>query len=371
MPSGQKLIAESVGIEIESERFVDGVDRIATSGWNRVHDGSIESEARFTFIDGKSVKINSDIQFSNTNNYIAGREFVSPIEETELEDFKARIFGLTNELAELGEPEESYRAGLHIHVSMSYNLRILKSIIRLGRWLEDVFFYIGTNGYTFRGMKINNSAYCRPITDVGPQVVRYHETSRVCQCYNINDMVKSKTTREFWYMYGGLDPTNSLPRYIPMRYSWLNLYSLLVHGSLEFRVFNKTLNPFIIFAEIDLCKAFCEIALKSSLDFFKENDMNYENSIYNRRPKESVINTFNTFAEIAVLPRSSYDILLDIIQRAPEIVLERKYVYTHLRESSQLFNSNNKWKYVPEFILDKDSIEPGVVQDLRTIRGER
>jgi hypothetical protein len=371
MGTGQKLLGESVGIEFESERFVDGVDKQRTSGWQRVHDGSIEADARFALIDGRTIRVTSDLPLLNTNQYVYGREFVTPIEETETDEFKAKVFGLTDELSDLGEPAESYRAGLHIHVSLAYNLRILKSILRLGRWLEDVFFYIGTNTYVFRGMKLNNSAYCRPITDVGPQVVRFYDTSRMVQCYNINDMLKAKTSREFWYMYGGLDPTGSLPRYIPMRYSWLNLYSLLVHGSLEFRVFNKTLNPFFIFAEVDFCKAFCEVAIKSSLDFFKENDMNFDNSIYKARPKNAIMDTFSTFAQLSGLSRSAYGILANIIERAPEVSLDRRLVFTHLRENTSLFQTSNKWNYTPTAITDTESILPGTVTDLRTTRGER
>jgi hypothetical protein len=189
--------------------------------------------------------------------------------------------------------------------------------------LEQVFFYLGGMGYTNRGI-YNDFAYCRPITKTGPIVTA--TSNGQGQCFVLDDLYNSKSVREFFYKYGGMtvgNPPGS--KYVPIRYHWITLYPLLTYGTVEYRIFNKTMNPNYLYTIVK----FCQLVSNEMLSGTKELP---ENSIFSPHDKGSVIRTLTSFINKFELDLNECEIktLISIIERTPDIKLKQEYIYTHL-----------------------------------------
>ncbi len=363
------LLGETCGIEFETENITSFQLNKLKDMWNVTHDASIESDA-YMLNNGMILK-NNNFRNIPTRRVIVGTEIVSNILNSGSEDFKQTIIELTNIIQEAGEPAEGLRSGIHFHFSLpNPNLRILKSILRLGRYFETLFFTIGCMGYEFRGLK-NDSIYCRPITFEGPPCV-VGSDGRNYQCYNIKDALKAKNIDEFWEIFGDLK--NHSGRYNPIRYSWLNIYPLApwgdYRGTLEFRIFNKTLNPLFIYAAAILCKKFLELALISSYDTLKENSLTRINSIFDKEiKKENIKEHLFTLANMVDMDKDVVQILLNIIDQSEIPYLNSYYVFTHIRPNRYEPYWNRSTFYKPQPIIDRQIRSPQYV-DIHILRGE-
>ena len=370
----------TIGLEFEAETVTSSTMNNALGGsgvFKQTHDASIEADVTRNRT-GIYIKMPRELDKNDGGRQknVIGTEIITIPFDTESNNILLHLKELTRALMQYGEPEQSYRAGIHVHVNMSYNLKILKSIIKLGCYLEDVFFYIGTQGYTFRGMKVNDNSYCRPITKWGPQVVKVGRKN--FQVFNVEDLLKAETMLEFWWRYGSLyvsgeerQGRDNYQRYAPQRYTWLNLYSLLVHSTLEFRVFNKTLSPFRINSEIKFCQSFCEFAMKQGFS----SEINLPdlpiNSVYDRRPKDEVLETFEQFCDLTAFPSEDRAILAKIIMSAPNVEFPNEYVWTHLEHERKWWGSSESDNtYLPEHSIPVDEIKTPDIIDIHALRGE-
>lgn len=359
-------LISTVGIEFECEKISSGnLAKVLGGNFRLTHDASIETDASLR-ANGMFIFSTPNSSFIPTSNKVTmGTEIITVPFDTESKDLLSELKMLTSQLVQLGEPEKSLRAGIHIHINMSYNLNILKRILELGMYLEDVFFLLATQGYVFRGMKVNESAYCRPITSFGPQCVSTrHGTSQV---FNAEDLLASTSTEDFWRRYGDTN-VESAPqqRYTPQRYTWLNFYSLLAHGTVEFRTFNKTLSPFKIMAEVEFCQRFCEYAIRTG--FSEQVERLPIHSVYDNRTREDIIETFEEFCKNISLSETSHKILLNILYNSPLVNLPQSYIWTHLERVRHGWWLEDSYK--PRKI-SIDEVHEAQVIDIHTLRGER
>lgn len=322
-------LLNSVGIELEVEDIIRETFpqlKFKTFNLNLHSDASCESNRYYILTQKKQVfpvfSANSLLgRYINRNR--VGFEIVTNIVNTENRDeFKKDLKKLTEKLIELGESQESYRGSIHIHVNCPVNLDVLKKIIEIGGYLEKFFFSIGGMGYKFRGLE-NDSTYCRPITKYGPPVINTEKG--LCQVYTTKNLLESETIDEFFNQYGDL-PNQINNNYFPVRYTWLNLSPIYLdnRGSLEFRIFNKTLNHNLIYAAVEFCKLFVKVAV---LEAFKPTLNFYENSVYNYLSKEEIIQTFRNVLEIA---GSFPEEILELEKIINPITLDEKYYFSHL-----------------------------------------
>lgn len=216
-------------------------------------------------------------------------------------------------------------------------------------------------GYKFRGEK-NDAIYCRPILKYGPPCVRGMEGYN--QILNVNDLLKSDTILEFWYKYGDIASRDR--RYHPVRYHWINLLPMYPNassykGTLEFRVFNKTLNPIYISAIIQLCRYFTQLCLKSNLIQLDFNPIIDEN-----QSPELAIRLFDEFSSTVNIDEKVYKIIHKLLTSVTHrINLKEGYVFSHKRDDNPFFQS----RYQPE-IISKDIIRYPKYVDIHTLRGE-
>ncbi len=320
----QRIAGQSFGFEFEfasiTRKQIQLSRRLAQLNFTDAHDASIETPISrlgdFNLTESPK-EIKRRLQRGHT-----GAELVSPVftEQNPLDIFKL----VTNWAATKGETPENERCGIHYHISLTYDISTLRKIVSLASHLEDVFFYVGGMGYEFRGQS-NDSIFCRPTTKKGPICVKQGRWVR--PTFNLNDLINARTTSAFWTRYGDTERLGGI-RYVPVRYHWYNLYSLHSQGSLEFRIFNSTLNPHYMYAALELCKAFSNYVMKEKLSKIRRLRIN---SVYDNRSKEEIINTLKLFADEVGLDAMVLILLEDIINQTPEIRLNNEYVLTHLR----------------------------------------
>lgn len=338
--------------------------------WRYQHDASCETDKNR--IDLGLVVGKSEIPLAKKNNIVVGAELVSDIFNSDDENFFYDISAVCRKLEELGEPRESERSGIHYHISLpDSGLRILKSLLRLGRYFEPLFFYAGGMGYKFRG-ESNDSIYCRPITGDGPPYVPIMDGNTFSPCFNIPDLLKAKTTREFWTKFGDIRHHDF--RYNPIRYMWLNLYPLYPGesykgGTVEFRVFNKTLNPFFIYATFFLCRKFVELALTAGFRDLKELNLLKENSIYDSS-KSSALDLLDVFTNITGLDKKFHDIISCMIKTTPTISLREGLILSHLLHRIRRYYWNEDMYRDEVKKVTKSNCRKPEYTDIHVLRGE-
>lgn len=357
---------ETIGIEFECDNLCsDEINRWRQNNpeWRTTRDASVETDVT-NFGPVNITKYANNTYLPERSKRTIGTEILSPI----LDSNKcfSDILKLTTYLEEAGESSESERSSIHFHISLSSpSLKVLKTIIRLGRHFETLFFYLGGMGYKFRGVS-NDSIYCRPITSYGPSCVPYR--GEYAQCFNLPDLIKiPEDVESFWAIYG--DSYNHTDKYSPVRYTWLNLlpmfsYSQTFKGTLEFRIFNKSLNPFYIYSAMYICKKFCQLALSMGYSDFKNLDMLKTLSIY-ENGKGLALNLLDKFHELADISEIM-DVARKIVVATPDINLPGTYVHTHKQISGRYWEVSN---YTPK-IIPKKEIKKPIYVDIHVLRGE-
>ena len=331
------ILAETIGFELECENIYSRRLGKLPNGFRSTGDASVESDA--LMIKGIPVVLHGESKALKFSAGVLGTEIISSVIDTN-KNYLGVLKELCNTLRSLGESEQSKRAGMHVHISFINNLRILKSALEVGAWLEDVFFLLGGLGYEFRGIE-NDSTYCRPITAFGPPVVEDGD-DYLYPCFVLDEVLASNTMDEFRTRLGDLRNLHG-NRYIPIRYMWLNFYNIYSSQcTIEFRTWNKTLDPMAMYMAIEVSKAFAQFAISRA--YGKSLPLPV-NSIYDRRSKGEIIETFLSFATEIGLSSHVVSIAMDLLEKTPVsgLALPKEYTYTHLRFHRQGRKDPRHW----------------------------
>lgn len=337
-------ILERIGFEYESSTVIRGsLPRELREWYKEDHDASIETPVRRAI--GGNI-FTYPTRTIRTEECVMGSEFVSkPLKIGELPKAIKLLIGYLNSE---GECQEAQRCGIHFHISMAYNTHILKNLVTLGRNMEQVFYYVGGMGQEFRGVH-NDFTYCRPITKFGPSVVPCG--GGFSQVYNSEDLLNSSDTETFFDRYGGMNELNPPGKYHPARYGWMTLYPLLTKNTVEFRVFNHTMEAIYLIAASELCRKLCEISF-TTLPKLEEN------SIYDEHSKGRVIDTLIKFSSLSGLEDRYLKTLITIIELTPDMEVENKYFHTHLRNSTfTSFNNYSPKKITADAIFNPKFVD--------------
>jgi len=356
---GNYPLIDTIGIEFESLYTHENTP--PTHGvkefLNNSHDASIQTDMH-NLLGGRVFGNINNKEFKgmmlNRNMVTVGNELVTvPIHDKVI--LQKVVKRITNNLFEAGETTKGPREALHIHVCFPFNLEILKRILNVSLVLENFFFNIGCLGYEFRGLK-NNSIYCRPFSEFGPPVILNNSIPR--QVLNVDNLLEAQTIESFWNLYGniGMGGNN---RYHPARYFYVNLYSLLLHDTLEFRVFNKTLDSNRILALVELCQGICKIVLD-------EHKYNFicslgKRSIFTITDINTNLNVLNALDSVLNFSDNTLKILKDIIIYSPPFKLESAYVYTHVKKflehGNRVLDSRHSSPDLSEFTILETKVE--------------
>jgi hypothetical protein len=227
-------------------------------------------------------------------------------------------------------------------------------------WTESLLFHLGGMGYKFRGAD-NNSAYCRPLTLYGPPIVSTNIGN--VQMTNIEALLEAPTLKSFWNRFGGINILSLPKRYTPQRYMAVNLASIFFHKTLEFRMFNTTLNKDYILAIANLCKELTLFTMSNSK--FPDE----ENSVYSVCDRRVNHNILTKICELIELDNTTEATLREIIERSPVPKLDGVYVLSHLEDRSVHFDNydiSGVQQYYPQI---GDFIRPGIV-DIHTMEND-
>lgn len=315
---------DTIGMEFETcsrlptEFYKD--ERIA-SYFRGTHDASIETpivllKHNLHMIDNGNL---SPI-FKNMERGIAGSELVST--PLTFDEMVKAVSYLTKRLSKFGARDEEERAGIHIHCAYPISYKILVDTIKLGLAFESLIFHLGGLGYQFRGLS-NNSIFCRPFSAFGPPIV----TSRggqYIQLLDIEELLKASDMETFWKLFGGIAVRNPPSRYHPSRYFFINPFSALLHSTLEFRVFNTTLNIEYILACMRFCQEFTLMCVSG------KNPFDFVSSVYN--PSMSSQELLDNFCSHTRMEPEWRKILFKILEKTPFPEISKKYIFTHLRD---------------------------------------
>lgn len=224
----------------------------------------------------------------------------------------------------------SKRCATHVHVGTSNNLSVLKSALRLGLYFEDLIYAMSGMGYEFRGGE-NNSIYARPLAH-GPFI---SSGRNYYQIGNPEVSLEANSIAEFFYPYH-FNLMGPIEKYVPARYFSINLYSVLQHGTIEFRTWNQSLNARYINAIIEFCQAFTEMA---NLGDNKEiNSLSTDQDVFRWRGKEVYQRKLNEFIYLTEQSKCTHEVsdearetLTELIDINPPYYIGEKEVKTHSR----------------------------------------
>ena len=191
--------------------------------WRFTYDGSIQAEKK-----ENGERVPADKPYKT--------EMVSPI--CTYEDIPT-IQEMVRQLRHKGAFSNN-SCGIHIHVdASSFDARTLRNLANIFFSKEDLLF---------AALKVDPArwAYCSPTDE------------RFIQELNRKRPQTMRAFQKIWY--GGEDGSNL--HYHQSRYHALNLHSVFSHGTVEFRLFNSTVeHAGKIKADIQLCLAICAQAL--------------------------------------------------------------------------------------------------------------
>lgn len=315
-------LVETAGLEIEycnlkiQNNFPREIERI----FSYTHDASVETSGVPTY-HGIPVSANKPSINKHFYSTTIGREIVS-IVPLEVNNSFEIINNLTLFLKDEGVSSKANRAGIHVHITCPPNYSILKEIFNIGLFLEAPLFYFGCMGQEFRGA-INSCSYSFPLSK--PPIIKInHPRGHHVPLYEIDSVFESKSYSEIAERLGDLINMQGI-RYSPARYAYLNYFSTLLRGSLEFRVFNLNLSPFVIDLALRLSGHITkEIIKRSYSDGFRRLGTN---SITKTSKKDS-IDIMESFLIDTKFEEVEAVILL--MEKSPDILINPEPVFTHL-----------------------------------------
>ena len=345
------IIAETGGMEFE-------VDNIAVNRYSDAlhqyfsiqNDASIETREVPTF---KGIPIKTLKKYTKFFDLSTlGAEFVSNRPLPVGNSFE--IFDLLiSNLKRMSVEGRSKRSGVHFHITLSPGYRIMQEIFNLGLHLESVFYYLGGMGYEYRGLS-NNNSYCFPLSS--PPIVK--GPRNFVPLFIPEDIFGAKDFLDILRRSGDLstDCYRIYGRYAPIRYSGINFYSMFIRGSLEFRMFNTTICPFILNSVFEFCSSFVKSVLSRS---FSGKLVRLEPNELGNVSKEDTLKIAEKY--MSSIDFKYTDIILEVINSTPTILYEPSKVFSHIMyhprngdQSKVHYKKRNIKDYVPKCIPLKE-----------------
>lgn len=245
------------------------------------------------------------------------------------------IFSLLPALQMKGEIE-SDRCSSHIHVGFQASLQMLKNALITGLFVDPILFKLSIARTHFRG-KINNSIYARPLF-MGPTVNA--DDGNHYRLLNYNHALDAKDVPEFWesFAYAQIGDRENVPRYHPGRYFAINLWSIPLHGTVEFRHWNQSLNPAYLWNMVQLCQAIAElfVYINPEDDGIKDVEIvnptaDYPDAFYIERMMY-LVRLVEKRNQTYKLSKSLVDSLMGYLCEFPNLDFKLVDAYTHVKD---------------------------------------
>ena len=176
-----------------------------------------------------------------------GGELVSPPLNFDNPDHRAQVDTAVKALRSTGA-RTGEAAGIHIHIDASdLSAEQVACVARTFVKFEDILYRLASSGW--RSMRPGAASFCRPLTS--SQVAGLSRAKSKAQVYNayFDRSISSQEAENIRVSHSD-----------SARYCGLNLQSWFYRGTIEFRIFNSSLNAERIQAYIAVCMALVEDA---------------------------------------------------------------------------------------------------------------
>lgn len=268
--TGIGLVLETLGFEIESvglsrktaEQILQFLPENLGDNYLTTRDASTEMINYYIENNNNlfSISTHTDaarrVLGDNFSSYTGGYEIVSNPMDTETASISLRL--LLPALENKGDFITN-RCASHVHIGMGANLDVCKKALALGLYFDEVFFALSGMGEEFRG-NCNHAIYARPLIS-GPYI---KSRTGYYQVLNWERALYADNFHDFWYAFH-IYANNTENKYQSARYFAINIWSLLLHRTLEFRHLNQTFNADYLLSFAKLSQLFSEIVMKGDL----------------------------------------------------------------------------------------------------------
>jgi hypothetical protein len=259
------------------------------------------------------------------DTFVAGYELVSqPLMDESLQSF---IMRMTNIQAKNGEIF-SERSSIHIHSGFPTGFVFYKPVIALGLRVEPLLYKLAGMGNEFRGL-YNNCAYCRPLAL--PPAVAMNGTKSLA-VLDPEGALWADDEAGFWGKLG--TSPGSRERYNPLRYFGINVFSVLLRGTLEFRHFNFCNNGKYVEAVASLCQTIADVMQRVSVE--RSLSIN-QISIFDENSDREYIELFYEIIQLSKYYNAEHqmspenmDAIIQLIRATPQPMLSRVTTRSHI-----------------------------------------
>lgn len=333
MPAG---IISTVGLEFES--IISTRDDILKRMKLRGKESLIKTITRDASVESVCTRIGSNSSlFMGTQaivsrlmkknpDQVMGFEIVT--QPLDIETMRKTIDQVINVMIGSGEIF-SPRSSIHVHVGYPGGLIFLKTGLKTALRAEPLLFKLAGMGRPYRG-SINHSNYARPLEL--PPVIQ--TTSGRYVAMNPEGALDTDGIIDFWGKFGTTPLERN--RYTPARYFAINLFSILLRGTVEYRFFNYCSNPAWVESITALCQMISEIMFRTGM---RDLDSLPRLSIFESNSDGAYINLLEELDRLAryhecefALSREDMESLVEIISSTPQPIFERELVKTHLKD---------------------------------------
>jgi hypothetical protein len=176
-----------------------------------------------------------------------GGELVSPPLDFDNEDERGQLRKAMLALQAAGA-RTIEQAGVHVHVDASdLDAQQVAAVARVFTKFEDCIYRIASSGW--RTIRSGARSYCKPLPEATVKAIAKVRT-------------RDQLERAWYGRAGGAGTLAGHGH--QSRYHGLNLHSWFYRGTIEFRVFNSTMNPERVQAYVALCVALVHDARKGN-----------------------------------------------------------------------------------------------------------
>lgn len=227
------------GVEIEF-----GGDRQAAI--NAIREAGLSSATRQHGYQGHS---QTEWVVKQDGSVSGGGELVGPPLDFDNPEHREQVTTAVNALRAAGCTTDS-QAGIHVHIDTTgLTVEHIAAVARVYTKFEDVLYRVASSGW--RSVRSGAWTYAKPLTQT-----------------QVTALAKCKTESALLRAYYGSDEHSARARAAyhgdGARYYGLNLHSWFYRKTIEFRIFNSSLNPERIQGYIAICVALVEDARRGN-----------------------------------------------------------------------------------------------------------
>lgn len=348
---------DTIGVEFEGVTQTRGtVSHILSylgSNISVTRDASVESVTRMV-TDNLSIFMGSsllrtNLMTSRNDEVVAGYEIVTiPLKRDEMKSVTNKVLAGLRKGGEIFSP----RASIHFHIGFPQGYVFLKNAVAMGLKIEPLFYKLAGMGRPYRG-EINHSAFARPLRS--PPAVKMSSGSGYL-VLNPEDSINAEDTTGFWGRFG-IKPADS-GRYVPLRYFAINLYSVLIRSTMEYRFFNYSDVSRHVTAVGELCQCVSDLMLRAPLStinsmndvsIFKENNITEYTGLL-----DNVIRLSKYYNSPYGISPEAEEAIYELLETTPQPVFTKDVVKTHLETYSL---PSRDWPFLRK---EKTVIDAGV-----------